>query len=43
MGAAVIAIAHLALKVRHRTLISEYCNPPALEADEEEFPMRLGL
>jgi hypothetical protein len=43
MGAAVIAIAHLALKVRHRTLISEYCNLPALEADEEEFPMRLGL
>jgi hypothetical protein len=33
----------LALRGRHRTIIREHCNMPALEDGEEDFPMRLGL
>ena len=43
IAAAAIAAAHLALRGRHRTIIREHCNLPALEDGEEDFPMRLGL
>jgi len=42
-AAAVIATAHFALRVLHRRIINEHCNMPALEDDEDDFPMRLGL
>jgi hypothetical protein len=41
--AAAIAIAHLALRARHRSIVLEHSNQIELEDDEEEFPMRLGL
>ena len=43
IAAAAIATAHLALRSRHRTIIREHCNMPALEDGEEDFPMKLGL
>jgi hypothetical protein len=42
-AAAAISIAHLALRILHRRIIQEHCNMAALEADEEDFPMKLGL
>lgn len=38
-----IAAAHWALKRRHRRNLEEHCSMAALEDDEEDFPMRLGL
>jgi hypothetical protein len=40
---AVIASCHLLLGAAHRRIISDHCNTPGLEDDEEDFPMRLGL
>jgi hypothetical protein len=39
---AVIA-AHIALRLRHRAIVSAHCREVALEEGEEDFPMRLGL
>jgi hypothetical protein len=39
----VIAALHLALELRHRTTVRIHCDMPALEDDEEDFPMKLGL
>jgi hypothetical protein len=38
-----IAAAHLALELRHRGIVRQHCNQPALEEGEEDFPMKLGL
>jgi hypothetical protein len=43
IAAVAIAAGHLALRGRHRTIIREHCDMPALEDGEEDFPMRLGL
>jgi hypothetical protein len=39
----VIAATHLLLSRRHRSIVRQYCNFPALEQGEEDFPMKLGL
>jgi hypothetical protein len=39
----VIAAAHLALLHRHRAIVQQYSNLPALEDGEDDFPMKLGL
>ena len=43
--AAVVAIAgaHWALRRRRLHILEEHCSMPALEDDEEDFPMKLGL
>jgi hypothetical protein len=43
VGAAVVMAAHLVLRAWHRAVIREHSNLPSLEADEEEFLMKLGL
>lgn len=43
IAVAAIATAHFLLQARHRRIVREHCNLPALEDDEEDFPMRLGL
>jgi hypothetical protein len=45
MAAAVcmIAATHLLLSHQHRSFVRQYCNFPALEQGEEDFPMKLGL
>lgn len=43
LAAAAIAAAHLAFRRQHRVIIQEHCNLPALEDDEEDFPLKLGL
>lgn len=43
IAAAAIAAVHLALRIRHRAIVREHCNMPALEEGEEDFPMKLGL
>jgi hypothetical protein len=43
IAAAAIAAVHLALRSRHRAIVRENCNMPALEDGEEDFPMKLGL
>jgi hypothetical protein len=45
MFAAIVAVAagHVILRTRHRAAVREHCNMPALEDDEQEFPMKLGL
>jgi hypothetical protein len=43
IAAAVIAAAHWALRIHHRRVVREYTGMAALEEDEEEFPMKLGL
>ncbi len=40
---AVILVAHLWLRKRHRDAVRLDCAQPALEDDEEDFPQRLGL
>jgi len=40
---AVIIGLHLGLSEIHKRIIREHCNMPALEDDEEDFPMKLGL
>jgi hypothetical protein len=40
---AIIAIAHLWLRKRHRDVVRLDCNQLALEEGEDDFPMRLGL
>jgi hypothetical protein len=41
--AAGLAAAHGLIRIWHRSLIREHCSMRALEDDEEEFPLRLGL
>lgn len=45
VAAAVAAIAagHVMLRAKHRAVVKQHCNMPALEDDEEDFPMKLGL
>jgi hypothetical protein len=43
IACAVIAAAHWALRRHHRKLVLEHSLELALEDDEEEFPMKLGL
>ena len=43
LAAAAIVVAHLLLRKLHRRIIQEHCNMPALEDDEDDFPMKLGL
>ena len=43
IAAAVIVVAHLWLRKRHRDAVRLHCDQLELEEDEEEFPMRLGL
>jgi hypothetical protein len=38
-----IAVVHLVLRHRHRTVVRQNCNLPTLEDGEEDFPMKLGL
>jgi hypothetical protein len=38
-----IAAVHLAFRWQHRRNVFEYCQQPALEDGEDEFPMKLGL
>jgi len=38
-----IAVMHLLLRRRHRSIVRQHCNLPALEDGEEDFPMKLGL
>src|SRR5579863_432158 len=40
---AVIAGLHLLLRARRRRILREHCDLPALEDDEDDFPMKLGL
>jgi len=41
--AAAIAAVHLVFRRRHSKNVAEHCLQPALEEDEEEFPLKLGL
>jgi hypothetical protein len=43
IAAAGIAATHLLIALWYRTQIKEHCSQRALEDDEEEFPLRLGL
>jgi hypothetical protein len=38
-----VVLGHLLISRRHRDLLRDYSNQLALEADEEDFPMNLGL
>jgi hypothetical protein len=40
---AVIAVAHLWLRRRHREIVRLDCGALALEEHEDDFPTRLGL
>jgi hypothetical protein len=42
-AAAIIAVAHIWLRIWHRDLVRQHCNQPSLEEGEEDFPMKLGL
>jgi hypothetical protein len=43
LATTVVVAAHFVFrKLRHR-ILEEHCNMPALEDDEEDFPMKLGL
>jgi hypothetical protein len=39
----IIVSAHLLLQRRHRSIVRQHCNLPALEDGEDDFPMKLGL
>jgi hypothetical protein len=43
MAAVAIVAAHFELGRRHRAIVHQHCNLPALEDGEEDFPMKLGL
>jgi len=43
IAAAVMGVLHWELRRRHSRNVAEHCEQPALEDDEEDFPMRLGL
>ncbi len=43
LAASAVAAANLALQFRHRSNVHLHCGQPALEDDEEDFPMKLGL
>jgi hypothetical protein len=43
VAAAAVIAAHVALRFRHRAIVTTYCSQLPLEEDEEDFPMRLGL
>lgn len=38
-----VIVAHLALHAKHREIVRQHSNMLALEDDEEDFPMKLGL
>ena len=38
-----VLIAHALFRRRHRAILRDYTSQPALEDDEEDFPMKLGL
>jgi hypothetical protein len=38
-----VIAAHMLLHVKHREIVRQHCNMLALEDDEEDFPMKLGL
>lgn len=38
-----VVATHLLLERQHRAVVKDYANMPALEDDEEDFPMKLGL
>jgi hypothetical protein len=38
-----VIAAHLALRTKHREIVRQHSNMLALEDDEEDFPMKLGL
>jgi hypothetical protein len=42
-AAAVVALVHAAFEARHRHIVREFTSQLALEEDEEDFPMKLGL
>lgn len=42
-AAATAFATHMALHLRHRSIVGAYCRQVALEEGEEDFPMRLGL
>jgi hypothetical protein len=42
-AATVLAAAHLLIRIANRAMIREHCAMRALEDDEEDFPMKLGL
>ena len=43
IAAVVFGVSHLLLRRSHRGTLREYSNQLALEEDEEDFPMKLGL
>lgn len=43
VAALVFAVVHLLFRQSHRRVLREYSNQLALEDDEEDFPMKLGL
>ena len=43
LAATVLAAVHLLIRIANRAMIREHCAMPALEDDEEDFPMKLGL
>ena len=43
LAATVLAAVHLLFRIANRAMIREHCAMPALEDDEEDFPMKLGL
>lgn len=43
IAAAVVVVAHLWFRKRHRDAVRLHCEQTELEEGEEEFPMRLGL
>jgi len=43
IAVAILAAIHAVLERAHRMAVQDYCDTPALEDGEEEFPIRLGL
>jgi hypothetical protein len=43
LAVAAVSAAHWSFGQLHRRILEEHCNMPALEDDEDDFPMKLGL
>lgn len=43
VAVAVLVAAHFLLRMYFRSTVRQHCNMPALEDEEEDFPMKLGL
>jgi hypothetical protein len=43
LGVAAITAAHFVFRKIHRSYVQDYCDCPALEDGEEDFPVKLGL